>query len=203
MVSCNFTGDIKADVKSILYSHNKAKTYDHVRNIAEMNVKIATQYGLDETICELCGYLHDISAIIPPQDMMSYAITNNWYIDESERKYPMLLHQRISRVIAQEDFKITDERILSAIGHHTTLKANPSAYDMAVFVADKLAWDLTETHGQAPFYTVVNDALKHSLKIASLAYMDYMEQNDMILHPHKWWVEAAQWLRRYKNLNKS
>jgi len=141
MIKHKYTGDIKTDVKSVLYANNKAKTYEHVKAVAEMNIKIAEQYGLDKGICELCGYLHDISAVFSPSFMLEYAMKNGWYIDESERKFPMILHQRISRVIVQEDFGITDERILSAVEHHTALKANPSPYDMAVFVADKLAWD--------------------------------------------------------------
>lgn len=192
MITHSFTGDIKADVKSLLCSNGKEKTYDHVKSVAEMNRKIAAKYELDEEICEFCGYLHDISAVVAPHTMLSYAIDNTWYIDECERKYPFLLHQRISAVIAREDFGVTDERILSAIGHHTTLKANPSEYDMAVFVADKLAWD---QEGKPPFYTVVSEALNQSLEAASLAYMNYMVENKMLLsHPHKWWREATKWL---------
>jgi predicted HD superfamily hydrolase involved in NAD metabolism len=191
MINHIFTGDIKADVETIMRSNNKAKTYDHVKAVAEMNIKIAEQYGLDKNICELCGYLHDISAVIAPQDMLAYAVENGWYIDESERKHPFILHQRISRVIAQEDLGVTDERILSAVEHHSTLKTNPSDYDMAVFIADKMAWD---QDGKAPFYSVVSDALKQSLEAASLAYMNYMVEHKMLLYPHKWWKESMKWL---------
>lgn len=192
MVNHIFTGDIKADVKTLLCSNGKSKTYDHVKAVAEMNRKIAAQYKLEANICELGGYLHDISAVIPPQDMLSYAIENDWYIDDCEKMHPFLLHQRISVVIARDDFGITDERILSAVGHHTTLKVNPSPYDMALFVADKLAWD---KEGTPPFYTVVKNALNHSLEAASLAYMNYMVEHKMLLsHPHKWWVEGTKWL---------
>jgi len=140
MIKHDFTGDLKTDVKSLLELYGKTKrTFEHAKAVAEMNIKIAEQYGLDKNICEICGYLHDISAIISPSDMLMYAAENDWYIDDAERKYPFLLHQRISRVIARDNFNITDERVLSAVEYHTTLKANPSAYDMALFIADKLA----------------------------------------------------------------
>ncbi len=51
------------------------------------------------------------------------------------------MHQRISKMIAEQEFSITDEQILSAIECNTTLKMNPFAYDMALFIADKPAWD--------------------------------------------------------------
>ena len=158
-----------------------------------MNRRIARQYGLDEEICELCGYLHDISAVVAPDDMLTYASEIGWCIDESERKYPFLLHQRLSKTIAREYFGIMDDRALSAIECHTTLKTNPSDYDMALFVADKLAWD---QEGLPPFYTVVSKALKKSLEQALLAYMDYIVENKLILSPHKWFTEGVMSLRR-------
>ena len=189
----DFTSDVQTDVKSLLERYGKTKrTFEHARDVAEMNIKIAEQYGLDKNICEICGYLHDISTVVSPSDMLQYAIDNNWYIDEAERTFPFLLHQRISLIIARENFNITDEIILSAIAHHTTLKANPSAYDMALFVADKLAWD---QEGEAPFYAVVSYALKQSLEKASLAYMDYIVQHKMILYPHKWFEEGRAFLQ--------
>jgi len=185
-----FSGDIKTDVKSLFYLYNKQKTFEHVKAVAEVNIKIAEQYNLDKNICELCGYLHDISAVISYDYMMKYAVDNNWQIYETEKKIPMLLHQRISKVIAEEDFNITDNRILSAVECHSTLKANPSDYDMALFIADKLAWDL----GFPPFYDVVADALKYSLEKTSLVYMNYIVEHKMILEPHPWFEESVRFL---------
>ena len=197
MIKHNCTGDIIADAESLFIAYGKQKTFTHSKAVAEANAKIAEQYGLDAKICEIGGYLHDISAVISPADMLSYATDKGWYIDESEKEYPVLLHQRISKVIAREDFKITDERILSALEHHSTLKANPSDYDIALFVADKLAWQ--ESYDipviQAPFYSVVSDALKESLELASLVYMDYIVEHKMILRPHKWFEEGRAFLR--------
>ncbi len=190
------SGNIKSDIKNLLYLNNKQKTFDHVKSVAETNVKIAEQYGLDKDLCELCGYLHDVSAVVTSDDMLQYAMENDWYIDEAERKYPFLLHQRIAKTIAEEDFGIIDKQALSAIECHTTLKANPSAYDMALFVADKLSWD---GEGCPPFYTVVSDALKQSLEAASLAYMNYIISNNMILHPHKWFKKSREYLPKYNN----
>jgi len=189
----NFSGVLKSDVRALLCANGKERIFDHIKAVAEKNIEIAEQYGLDLNICELSGYLHDICAVMPYSDMMKYAVDNNWHIYEAEKKFPMLLHQRISKVIAEQDFNITDNRILSAIECHTTLKANPSAYDMALFIADKLAWDL----GAPPFYDIVNDALKQSLESASLAYMDYIVEHKMIAEPHKWFEESVEFLRNH------
>ncbi len=188
----DFTGDLHSDVKTLLCLNNKQKAFDHCHAVAETNIKIAQKYGLDKKICERAGYLHDISAVIEPADMLALAQKLELYIDEAEVRYPFLLHQRISRFIATNVFDITDELILSAIECHTTLKANPTKYDMALFIADKLSWD---QDGQPPFYNDIDDALKISLEKASLAYMEYIVENKMILLPHKWFTEGLAFLK--------
>ena len=188
----DFTGDLKSDVQALLVANNKDKTARHVKAVADTNICIAARYKLNAAICETCGYLHDVSAVISHDDMMSYAIQNGWDIDEAEIKYPFLLHQRISKIIAKQDFSISDEHVLSAIECHSTLKPAPSPYDMALFVADKLAWD---QDGIPPFYTVVNESLEQSLEEASLSYMEYIATNNMLLHPHKWFEEGKAFLQ--------
>ena len=197
----NFSGDIKADIKALLELNKhstdyESKTFVHVKAVADKNMEIAKQYGLDAEICGLCGYLHDISGIMSYSDMTAYAVGNGWHIYEAEKKAPILLHPRISKAIAKEDFGITDERILSAVECHATLKANPSAYDMALFVADKLAWDQDGVQAVPPFYDILTNALKQSLEAASLAYMDYIVEHKMILYPHQWFDEGMRFLHR-------
>lgn len=60
---------------------------------------------------------------------------------EAERKFPMIIHQKLSRVIAKEIFKVEDEEILNAICCHTTLRKHATKMDLVLFVADKIEWD--------------------------------------------------------------
>jgi len=186
------SGDIVRDAENILLGNGRPKTYAHVHDVAEMNVRIGRMYGLDENKCRIAGYLHDVSAVIKPADMLKYAKENSMPLCEAEERYPFLLHQRMSRIAAAEYFMISDEEILSPIEHHTTLKENASAYDMALFIADKLAWD---QEGVPPFYDEVEKALGGSLEKAALVYMKYMEDNGKILWPHDNWKRAMEWLK--------
>lgn len=189
------SGDIKTDVKNILSLNGKYNTCVHVSNVAERNALIAETYGLDHDKCMIAGLLHDISAVIRPEDMLNYAYENRFDICEAERKYPFLLHQRLSKICAAEYFNISDEDILSAIECHTTLKKDASKYDMALFIADKLAWD---REGIPPFYEEVNAALALSLEAACYRYMEYMVEHDMILCPHDNWTAAYEQLKSMK-----
>ncbi len=186
------SGDIRTDVKNILLINGKSKTYIHVANVADRNALISKTYDLDHDKCVIAGLLHDISAIIKPEDMLKYAYENRLEVCEAERRYPFLLHQRLSKICAVEYFNISDEEILSAIECHTTLKKSPSKYEMSLFIADKLAWD---KGGIPPFYEEVNAALDISLEAACYKYMEYMIENDMILCPHDNWIEAYEQLK--------
>ncbi len=123
--------------------------------------------------------------------MLKYACENFDYIDDAEKKYNFLLHQRISAVIAKEYFKISDENILSAIECHTTLKAEASDYDMLLFIADKLSWD---QNGRPPFYDDVIKAFDVSIYHASFAYIEFILNDASLLYPHKWLMEARNFL---------
>ncbi len=186
------SGDIRTDIKNILLINGRSNTYIHVANVADRNALISKTYDLDHDKCVIAGLLHDISAVIRPEDMLKYAYENRLEVCEAERKYPFLLHQRLSKICAVEYFNISDEEILSAIECHTTLKKCPSKYEMSLFIADKLAWD---REGLPPFYEEVNAALDISLEAACYKYMEYMVDNDMILCPHDNWIEAYEQLK--------
>jgi HD superfamily phosphohydrolase YqeK len=94
----------------------------------------------------------------------------------------------LSVVLAREVFNVRDEGILSAIGCHTTLKANASPLDKVVFVADKLAWDQP---GTPPYKTEMIAALEHSLDSAALVYLQYLwDRRDTLRVVHPWMVAA-------------
>ena len=187
-----FTGSIEDDAALFLRANNKHKIREHVINVAGVAAELANQFGLDCDIARTAAMLHDISGVLKPDDMMAYALACAWWVDESEKKYPFLLHQRISRCMAQEMFVVKDETILSMIECHTTLKNHASDYDIVLFLADKLAWD---RGGTPPYYDEIRLALRTSLMHAAKEYFRYAFDNNMILYPHTWMIEAKGYLQ--------
>jgi len=185
------TRDIFADAGALLLSRGKAATWQHVQAVADACVELAEQFHLDKSQCRLAGILHDISAVVPAADMLRYARAYNLPLDDAEINHPFLLHQRLSAVIAQEYFCVTDETILQAIACHTTLRAHATQVDMALFLADKIAWDQP---GEPPFLASVRAALPVSLKHACRVYIDYVMENGLILQPHHNLLAAREWL---------
>lgn len=56
-------------------------------NVADRNALISKTYDLDHDKCVIAGLLHDISAIIKPEDMLKYAYENCLDVCEAERNH--------------------------------------------------------------------------------------------------------------------
>lgn len=186
------TGDTVEAAGGLLLQCGKAATWRHVQNVAEACGELAIRFGLDAEKCRLAGILHDISAVIPAAEMLRYAREHGMPLDPAEEKHPFLLHQRISAIVAAECFGVDEPEVLNAIACHTTLRAEASEVDMALFLADKIAWDQS---GEPPFLAGVNRALEVSLKHACRVYIDYVMDNGMILQPHRDLLAALAWLK--------
>ena len=178
-------------IRDLYLKNGKEKTYFHALDVAKTAKILASSYGLDEDVCYKAGLLHDISVILSAQEMNDYAIKLNFEIDEAEKKHPFLLHQRFSKLIAQSYFKIADNRILSSVECHTTLKKYPSQYDCLIFLADKLAWD---QEGAPPYLIGLKKAMTQSLENGSLYFISYQLENGGIIMPHRWLMQAKKYL---------
>ncbi|ALQ68146.1 bis(5'-nucleosyl)-tetraphosphatase (symmetrical) YqeK [Bacillus thuringiensis] len=184
------TGKIENDIKDFLLKYNQEFTYKHSIRVANEARKIAEMFYEDEEKAAIAGYLHDISAIFPNEVRIAVAEEFGIEILEEERKFPMIIHQKLSRVIAKEIFKVNDEETLNAISFHTTLRKHATKMDLVLFVADKIEWD---QNGTPPFLVEVKNGLDKSLEHAAFAYISYLwERKDTlkVIHP---WLEEAYW----------
>ncbi|MDF9581777.1 bis(5'-nucleosyl)-tetraphosphatase (symmetrical) YqeK, partial [Bacillus paranthracis] len=170
--------------------YNQKPTYKHSIRVANEARKIAKMFYEDEEKAAIAGYLHDISAIFPNEVRIVVAEEFGIEILEEERKFPMIIHQKLSRVIAKEIFKVHDEETLDAICCHTTLRKHATKMDLVLFVADKIEWD---QNGTPPYLVEVKKGLEKSLEHAAFAYISYLwDRKDTlkVLHP---WLEDAYW----------
>ena len=182
------TEDLPKDVAYFLEQNGHADTAKHCQRVAKQAGKLAGQFGVSESQAETAGWLHDVSTVIPNEERVQVALDFGIDVLPEERKLPMIVHQKLSALMAHDFFGVTEASVLSAIGCHTTLKADASPLDKIVFIADKIAWD---QEGEPPYLTELLSALERSLDEAAFVYLDYLWQYREtlpVLHP---WVEAA------------
>ncbi|MFN2233497.1 MAG: bis(5'-nucleosyl)-tetraphosphatase (symmetrical) YqeK [Anaerolineales bacterium] len=184
------TGQLETDMSSFLTSCGYPKTAEHCAAVAAEAKNLAVRFQSNPHQAEQAGYLHDISAVIPVNQRLELAHSYNIEVLEEEKQFPMILHQKLSVVIAREIFQVTDSQVLSAIGCHTTLKTGASRLDKIVFLADKIAWDQDGTPAYLP---EMRAALDQSLDSAVLVYLDFLwHQRSQLRVIHPWLVEARQ-----------
>ncbi|MBI4928006.1 MAG: bis(5'-nucleosyl)-tetraphosphatase (symmetrical) YqeK [Anaerolineae bacterium] len=183
-----FNGDVAADAAALLLRHGREHTLAHCARVAGEARRLAERWGVNAAAAETAGWLHDISAVVPPNQRLWAAEQAGLEVLPEERQVPAILHQKLSVVLAKTLFSVSDPAVLSAIGCHTTLKAGASAFDQVVFLSDKLVWDQS---GDPPYQAALRAALEHSLEAASLVFLNYLwSQRDQlpVLHP---WTAAA------------
>lgn len=179
--------EMMESIRNTYLSHNKANTLKHVEEVAETAAWLAEIYDLDVSKVRLAALLHDISAVMTPQEMYETAKSRNMEIDPAEEKYHFLLHQRISKIIARETFGIDDNEILNAVECHTTLKKNAGMYDKVIFLADKISWDQKDL---PPYYDILKSKAAESLDEACYFFIKYQFDGGLLLMPHQWLIEA-------------
>jgi predicted HD superfamily hydrolase involved in NAD metabolism len=177
---------------SLLQHHGRPDTVRHCLRVATRARALAEQFHVIPARAELAGWLHDISAAIPRAQYLSAA--EAWGLDvlPEERQRPMLLHQKLSAVIARDVFRVTDEGLLSAIGCHTTLKMGMLLLDKVVFLADKIEWDQP---GTPPYLEDLETVLygMPSLDAAIKVYSDYLwDHRDSQFVAHPWFVDVSR-----------
>ena len=191
----SLSGTIRDDMTAFLVHHGFAETVGHSMRVAAEAKRIAGVFAADETAAEVAGWLHDISAVFPNPQRAQIARELGVEVLPEEDNFPMIVHQKLSVVIAREIFGVRNRDTLSAIGCHTTLKGGSSILDKVVFVADKIKCDQP---GEPPYLQEILDALQLSLDRAAFCYLDFLWQNrEHLAGPiHPWVIEAHGELAR-------
>lgn len=178
------TGWLAVDVPAFFAAHGRPDLAAHCAAVAAEAARLAERFGLPAGPAAAGGWLHDISGVIPADRRVAAAEAWGLPVLPAEAARPMILHQKLSTVVAQTWFGCFDPAVLSAIGCHTTLKAKPGPLDLLVFLADKLAWDQP---GGPPYAAAVQAGLEVSLLAAARAYTAWLLPT--LQTPHPWLAE--------------
>jgi predicted HD superfamily hydrolase involved in NAD metabolism len=167
----------------VLNEYNMKQTVDHVKKVASMAVRLASDFNEDLERAETAGILHDLGVVIPNDRRIWACEDLGIELCEEEKKFPMLIHQKLSAAMAHLFFGLNDSAILSAVSCHTTLKKNPAPLDMILFLADKISWD---QEGEPPYLSIIEKGLEISLEQGAFNFINYLMKNERklaVVHP--------------------
>lgn len=184
--------DLSIEVPAFLRQHGRDGVAVHVARVASAARHIALREGVDEAAAEAAAYLHDVSLVLPYEQMLAVARSHGIDILPEEEQVPALLHGKLSCIYAAERFGVADPAVHAAMRCHTTLRAGAAPLDKVLFVADKLGWDPAD----APYREGLSAALERSLDDAVRHFLAWAwagRTRMPVIHP--WFREAcAEWL---------
>lgn len=179
--------ELELSVKEIIMNNRCENIFKHSQEAAKTAKILANRFHASVEKAYIAGLLHDLGGVIPNHQRIEKANEYQIELFNEEIQFPLIIHQRLSRVIAMNELGIQDESILNAIECHTTLKGDYSIEDLIVFLADKISWD---QQGVPPYLSQLNDELNKSLESAALFYIHYiMDNNIKVVHP---WLKDAE-----------
>ena len=113
-----------------------AKRYQHTLNVRRMAVKLAKRWGADPEKAALAALLHDTAKERPREEMLQILNDNAIMAENAQNRPSPVWHGICAAILAQTQWGVEDEEVLSAIRCHTTGKPGMSLLDEIVFLAD-------------------------------------------------------------------
>ena len=144
---------------------------------------LAMAHGADMEQAQIAGLLHDCAKCISNKKKMKLCMKNGIELSPSEKQNTFLIHAKLGAHIAKEQYKISDDEVLSAIRWHTTGKENMTTLEKIVYIAD--------------YIEPGRDKAPHLSWVRKIAFMDldecmyyilkdslnYLERNTKVIDP--------------------
>lgn len=112
------------------------KRFCHSIGVMDTAACLAMKYGYDINKAKYAGILHDCAKSLSSEKLLDKSRKYSLELSEIEKENPDLLHAKIGKFLAKEDYKITDEEILDAIFYHTTGRPGMNILEKIIFVSD-------------------------------------------------------------------
>ncbi|MCR4717670.1 MAG: bis(5'-nucleosyl)-tetraphosphatase (symmetrical) YqeK [Lachnospiraceae bacterium] len=135
------------EMKKRLKEDLTKKRYEHTLGVAYTAASLAMCYKEDVHKALLAGLLHDSAKCLSDKDKLKCVKKYKLSVTKAEKDNLELLHAKIGACFAEDIYDVHDEEILSAIRCHTTGKANMSALDEILFIADYIEPNRKELPG--------------------------------------------------------
>ena len=136
--------------------------YLHSLGTAEVAKELALSFNIDVKKAELAGLIHDCAKCLD-KDALLDLMKNCKTLSAEELNNIKTYHAPAGEVLAQKEFGIVDEEILSAIRWHTIGKIGMSDFDKIIFIADKIETKTRPQEWAFPIREALNIGLDNAM----------------------------------------
>ena len=123
-----------SNIKEKLIKSLGEKRYNHSIRVMETAVELARQYGYDEEKAKIAGLLHDCAKYQDHLYLLKRVNDFDIILDDFMIQNKELIHAPLGSKIAEIEYNIKDEEIISAIYYHTIGKENMSLLEKIIYI---------------------------------------------------------------------
>lgn len=135
----HYTSEFEALIRAWACQQIPAKRLQHVEGVVEMVDELACRFAPEDImLVRLAGWIHDVAKALSDEELLNAAERFGWPVSPIERDAPQLLHGAISYLMADENFKLNDQRLQSACVLHTTGGPGMNTTDKIVMLGDAI-----------------------------------------------------------------
>lgn len=124
------------EYKRLLKSRLNEKRYAHSLAVADEARRLAKMYGADESKAYLAGLLHDITKNAAAEEHLQIFGAFGIMLTDVEKSAEKLWHAMSGAAYIEHYLGIDDSEIISAVRYHTTAKADMTALQTVLYLAD-------------------------------------------------------------------
>ncbi|MBR3354074.1 MAG: bis(5'-nucleosyl)-tetraphosphatase (symmetrical) YqeK [Oscillospiraceae bacterium] len=156
------------DARKIASEHLSEKRMYHSECVAKCAVQLALRNGADPEKAEIAGLLHDVMKEEPDDALLKCMDGFDIMQDDYFSEYKPVWHSFAGAAYACKVLSLTED-VCDAIYYHTCGKANMSALEECVFLADYISDDRTFPGSQE-----VREIAKTDIKYAIFSVLQNM-----------------------------
>lgn len=176
------------------------KRFAHTLCVAYAARHLARLHGEDEEKAALAGLLHDCAKGMDLNAMQAYARENRLKVDDSILSSGALLHAVVGAHMAQHEYGVSQEQVLSAIACHTLGKVPMTRLEMIVYLADKIEPGREDYPGLYEIRRLSETKLMGAVLMSLENTTSYVKDRGKALHPAT--IHTINWLREaQKNMS--
>jgi predicted HD superfamily hydrolase involved in NAD metabolism len=139
-------GNPLTDTRRFLRRAGRVDTLHHSAQVNAAARRLARRWAWDPPAfarIDLACTAHDMASVVPLREIVRVAESLGVPLTETDRAIPQFIHGPVAAAVLRQRLGVTDEDVLNAVRHHTTLRAGASPLEQLVFIADKIALDPT------------------------------------------------------------
>lgn len=135
--------ELEKELQSIL----KESRFIHTQGVRYTAAALAMCHGQNIIHAQIAGILHDCAKGFSDEQLLEICQEKQIKISKSELEAPYLLHAKVGAHLAEQQYGIKEQEVLSGIRYHTTGRVGMTPLEQIIFIADYIEPNRKEIPG--------------------------------------------------------